>query len=90
MLWFSSSNGLTPGESGRMRRIERKLDLILKHLGIADDANDPDPADPSSWPVEIRQQADAGRKIDAIKAHRAVFGSSLVEAKQAVEVYMGR
>jgi ribosomal protein L7/L12 len=90
MLWFSSSNGLTPGESARMRRVERKLDLILKHLGVADDAADPDPADPSGWPMEILQPADAGRKIDAIKAHRQVFGTDLVAAKQAIEAYMGR
>jgi ribosomal protein L7/L12 len=90
MFWPWTSNGLTPGESARMRRIERKLDLLVKHLGIADGAADSDPADPGKWPIEILQPADGGRKIDAIKAHREVFGSSLAETKNAIEAYMGR
>jgi ribosomal protein L7/L12 len=30
------------------------------------------------------------REIEAIKAHRQAFGSSLLEAKEVVEAYMGR
>ena len=73
-----------------MRRVEQKLDLVLKHLGITTDVANPDPANPSGWPIEIRQPADAGQKINAIRAHREVFGSTLVEAKQAIESYMDR
>jgi ribosomal protein L7/L12 len=87
---FTSSSGLSPGASARLRRVEQKLDLVLKHLGITTDIASPDPADPSGWPIEIRQPADAGRKIDAIKAHREDFGSTLLEAKQAIEAYLGQ
>jgi ribosomal protein L7/L12 len=87
MFLFSSSAGLSAAEVALLRRVERKLDLVLKHLGIK---GEPDQSDPAQWPIEIREPADAGRKIDAIKAHRNVFGSSLREAKDAVEAYMGR
>lgn len=87
MFLFSSPTGLSAADLARLRRIERKLDLVLKSLGIK---GDPDPSDPSQWPNEILQPANEGRKIDAIKAYRDVFGSSLREAKDAVEGYMGR
>jgi ribosomal protein L7/L12 len=90
MFWFSSSAGLSPAQAARLVRVEQKLDLILKHLGVVADTASPDPRDPSRWPNEILGPADAGRKIDAIKAHRELFGSSLVEAKDAVEAYMGK
>jgi len=87
MFLFSSSMRLCAADAARLRRVERKLDLVLKHLGIA---AEPDPSEPGQWPTEIRQPADEGRKIEAIKAHRELFGSTLVEAKEAVEAYMGR
>jgi ribosomal protein L7/L12 len=87
MFLFSSTMGLSAADVARLRRVERKLDLVLKHLGIAGES---DPSDPAQWPTEITQPADAGRKIEAIKAHRELFGSNLREAKEAVEAYMGR
>jgi len=87
MFLFSSTMGLSAADAARLRRVERKLDLVLKHFGIA---AEPDPSDPAQWPNEIRQPADEGRKIEAIKAHRDLFGSNLREAKEAIEAYMGR
>jgi ribosomal protein L7/L12 len=57
---------------------------FLQHLGIPLD----DLAAPAELPEEIRRLADAGRKIEAIKAHREAFGSGLAEAKEAVEAYL--
>lgn len=68
--------GLFDSNDADLRRIERKLDLILKHLGI-------DPLPPVS--AEVRSLAVAGRKIEAIKVHREQTGAGLAEAKEAVE-----
>lgn len=70
-------------EAARLRRIERKLDLVLKHLGV----EDPGDVGPDA---EVRRLADAGDKIAAIKAYRERTGAGLAEAKRAVEEYMSR
>ncbi len=87
MFPFLASSDFTRADAARMRRIERKIDMVMKHLGIAADA---DATDPGQLPAEVRRLADEGRKIEAIKAHRQAFGSGLREAKEAVEAYMGR
>lgn len=68
----------------RMNRIERKLDLILAHLGISDSAA------PPGYPALDYGEIDAlllqGKKIQAIKRYRELLpGTGLAEAKQAVE-----
>jgi hypothetical protein len=57
-------------------RIERKLDLLVKHANIdlAKVATD-----------EAAELARAGRKIEAIKAYRELTGAGLAEAKAKVE-----
>ncbi|MEZ5427486.1 MAG: hypothetical protein R2747_14535 [Pyrinomonadaceae bacterium] len=40
---------------------------------------------PTEEVLEIKQLANQGRKIEAIKLHRETFGSDLAEAKRAVE-----
>lgn len=85
MFSFFSANQLSPTDSARLRRVEAKLDLILKHLGIASiDAV----ADGLS--AEVRALADRGEKIAAIKAYRESTGVGLKEAKDAVEAYLAR
>ncbi len=85
MFGLFSVGDFSPVDAARIRRIERKLDLIIEHLGIRyDEAVRDGLAD------EVRSLADDGRKIAAIKAHRQLTGSSLVEAKRAVEDYMNR
>ncbi len=68
----------------RLDRIERKLDLVLTHLGIADAAA------LSGFPALDYGEIDAlllrGKKIQAIKRFRELVPeASLVEAKQAIE-----
>jgi len=66
-----------PDVSGlTLSRIERKLDMILQHLGIAE---------PSDGMDEYRDLVRAGRKIEAIKVYRERTGAGLAEAKAAVD-----
>jgi ribosomal protein L7/L12 len=69
----------------RVRRVERKIDLICKHLGI----EYPEPASAAGLSAEVRQLAnDPAQKISAIKLHRQQTGIGLKEAKDAVEAYI--
>jgi hypothetical protein len=72
--------GLRPSDRRRMRRIEDKLDLVLKHQGIEYAS-----PKPGQWQTLAD---DPDQKIAAIKAYREEFGVSLAEAKQAVEDYI--
>lgn len=60
----------------RVARVERKLDLIIDHLGLRDD-------DPRMGEVEALLRD--GKKIQAIKVYREITGVGLKEAKDAVE-----
>lgn len=72
---------LFPDQSANIRldRIERKLDLIMQHLGIADAQNDAVLAEV----VDLAR--DPRKKIEAIKRYRELTGAGLAEAKTAVE-----
>lgn len=83
MLTLFIGPGDRAAHAARLRRIERKLDLILDHLGL--DGEDPAAA---SLPAEARRLADDGRKIEAIKAYREQTGAGLREAKEAIEAYL--
>lgn len=76
----------TPAQAARLRRVEQKLDLILKHLRIEYD--EPGPGEDLS--EQVRALSDRGDKIGAIKMHRQLTGAGLVEAKQEVEAYLNR
>lgn len=75
---FSSGEGLSADDAARLRRVERKLDLILKHLGI-------DAGGAETVSEAVRALVDRGEKIAAIKRHRDETGVGLAEAKEAVE-----
>ncbi len=86
MFDFLFRNEFTPGDAKRLRRIEQKLDLILKHLQV--EFVEPGPGE--GLPEQVRAIADGGNKIAAIKKHRELTGDGLVEAKRAVEAYLAR
>lgn len=65
-------------QARRLATVERKLDLIMTHLGI----REPEP----EAPVEVLQELLAGRKIQAIKVYRTATGVGLKDAKDAVEL----
>ncbi|MER5403755.1 ribosomal protein L7/L12 [Streptomyces sp. NPDC002769] len=79
MIVFASYAGME-GRLGRtdrrIARVERKLDLILDHLGIQQ-------AEPELEQVVALVRD--GRKVQAIKAYREFTGVGLREAKDAVE-----
>lgn len=80
MLGLGGS-GLDPATRQRLERIERKLDQILEHLGL------PLETAVSGLSPEVRQLADSGQMIEAIKRYRAETGAGLKEAKDAVDAY---
>ncbi|MEU6866333.1 hypothetical protein ABZ924_24260 [Streptomyces sp. NPDC046876] len=66
----------------RAERAERRLGLLLDHLGV----EEPEPAGLD----EVRALLRAGRTIEAIKAYRGLTGAGLAEAKQAVDALAQR
>ncbi|MFD7700785.1 hypothetical protein [Streptomyces caelestis] len=60
----------------RAARIERRLDAVIRHLGIHEEVPGRD---------EILALVRRGKKVRAIKLYRETTGADLVEAKQAVE-----
>ncbi|KUN99692.1 ribosomal protein L7/L12 [Streptomyces caeruleatus] len=60
----------------RVARVERKLDLVLDHLGL--DAEDPRMG-------EVLSLVRTDKKIQAIKVYREITGAGLKEAKDAVD-----
>ncbi|MGW1516170.1 hypothetical protein [Streptomyces sp. NPDC002287] len=61
----------------RADRLERRLGLVLDHLGI----EEPEPAGLEA----VRALAREGRTVAAVKSYREITGAGLAEAKQAVE-----
>jgi large subunit ribosomal protein L7/L12 len=80
----SSTALFRPRDRARLKRIESKLDLVLGNLRI----QAPDAGASNGLSAGVRQLADGGRKIEAIKLHREETGLGLKEAKDAVEAYM--
>jgi ribosomal protein L7/L12 len=64
----------------RIGMLERKLDSVLDHLGIA-------PTEAGL--AEVESFVREGKKIHAIKAYRETTGACLQEAKDAVERIAG-
>jgi ribosomal protein L7/L12 len=68
--WFQERRG----SAARMAALNRKLDLVMAHLGIAS------PEEP-----EVLHHLANGRTIEAVRAYREQTGATLLEAKQAVD-----
>ncbi|GAA2539853.1 MULTISPECIES: hypothetical protein [Streptomyces] len=60
----------------RVARVERKLDLVLEHLGLREEVPRAD---------EITALVREGKKVQAVKVYREATGADLIEAKQAVD-----
>ncbi|EEK49757.1 hypothetical protein bcere0002_31960 [Bacillus cereus ATCC 10876] len=61
----------------RLKRIEDRLQLITKEMGIID--REPE------INKELRQLMEEGKTVTAVKRVREAFGFSLLEAKQYVD-----
>jgi ribosomal protein L7/L12 len=60
----------------QLTSIQRKLDLVMDHLGIAEAA--PERSD-------VVRHLEQGHPIEAVRSYRRQTGASLLEAKQAVD-----
>lgn len=73
--------GAAPSHPGPYANVERKIDLLLRELGV-----DTGPlAGELGLPADVRDLLAQGRKIEAIKLYRERTDSGLKEAKDAVE-----
>ena len=73
--FIGSSESSAPNDD-RLRIIEKKLDMILQHLGLGYAEEELE---------EVRRLLQDGQKIEAIKLFREITGVGLKEAKDAVE-----
>ncbi|MGA5415219.1 hypothetical protein [Streptomyces pseudogriseolus] len=60
----------------RVARVERKLDQVMRHLGLEEEVPRRD---------EILALVRDGKQVQAIRLYREATGAGLVEAKQAVD-----
>jgi ribosomal protein L7/L12 len=65
----------------RLAQLERKIDLILDHLGIEHH---------DDFEEQLVSLLAQGQKIQAIKVYREATGSGLKDAKDAVEAIAAR
>jgi hypothetical protein len=91
VMLFTGSAGayayIRPADAARLRRLEWKLDLLLKHFNI--EAHNLGTA--AALSEAVRSLADnPATKIQAIQLHREQTGAGLREAKDAVEAYIER
>ena len=78
-------SAIKPADLTRLIRLECKIDLVMKHLGIEYSST----SSPGELSVEVKALAnDPSQKIQAIKLHREQSGLGLKEAKDAVEAYI--
>jgi ribosomal protein L7/L12 len=71
--------------AARVRLLERKIDMIMQHLGLqyTDDVSKEVPPDVIDW---VRR----GNIIEAIKAYREYSGLGLKEAKDVIDELTAR
>ncbi len=74
-------------DAARLYRIEAKLSLILKHLGL--EYKDPTALEGLSEEVKMLADKPTG-KIEAIKLLREQTGLGLKDAKDTVEAYIAK
>ncbi|CAL9299027.1 hypothetical protein [Streptomyces sp. SudanB66_2053] len=60
----------------RVARVERKLDQVMRHLGLEEEVPRRD---------EVLALVRDGKQVQAIKLYREATGAGLIEAKQAVD-----
>lgn len=70
-------NKIEKKTDARLKRMEDRLQLISKEMGIVD--REPE------INKELRQLMEEGKTVTAVKRVREVFGFSLLEAKQYVD-----
>jgi ribosomal protein L7/L12 len=79
LAFLAIVNALAFGHTRRIQELERKINLVLSHLGIDPNAQ----VAPSSHVISLA--TDPKRRIAAIKAYREQTGAGLREAKAAID-----
>ena len=78
-LLIGNAVALLTTRTGNMQNVERKLNLVLAHLGIDPTAQ----IAPSSGVISLA--ADPRQRIEAIKAYRMQTGAGLKEAAAVID-----
>jgi len=82
LLLFINVTGNLSANGKAIKRVERKLDLVIKHLGIEGPAAEG--ISPEAL-AEIDRCIWSDRRIEAIKLYREETGHELLEAKEWVD-----
>jgi hypothetical protein len=82
LVIFSLSRSGTGGDlDWQIARLERKVDLILTHLGIGHDEH---------IPGSVTALAEAGKTLEAIHEYRRITGVRQSVARREIEFLVGR
>jgi ribosomal protein L7/L12 len=81
VIFARGSQACFAGPTHEQSRMQRQLDAIMKHLGLAE----PPASSPGALSPQVAALVAAGRKIEAIKLYRQETGEGLKQAKAAVE-----
>jgi hypothetical protein len=81
VIFARGSQAYFAGPTPEQLRMQRQLDAVMKHLGLAE----PLASRPGALSPQVVALVAAGRKIDAIKLYRQETGEGLKQAKAAVE-----
>jgi hypothetical protein len=81
VIFARGSQSFFAGPTPQQLRMQRQLDEIMKHLGLAE----PLASRPGALSPQVVALVAAGRKIEAIKLYRQETGEGLKQAKAAVE-----
>jgi hypothetical protein len=83
LIFARGSQAYFAGPTPQQLRMQRQLDAIMKHLGLAE----PAVSRPGALSPQVTALIAAGRKIEAIKLYRLETGEGLKQAKAAVELH---
>lgn len=75
----------SPDVYARLAALETQVAYLFQQMNLAPPGSGPMSARPSGPPQDIVDLVRSGNKIEAIKRHRQLYGSSLADAKQAID-----
>jgi ribosomal protein L7/L12 len=81
---FTSVTDISPDLYARLAALESQVAYLFQQMNLAPPGGAPARAG-GGPPQEIVDLVRAGNKIQAIKRHRELYGSSLADAKHAID-----
>lgn len=76
---------ISPDIQARLTALETQVAYLFQQMNLAPPGSATGQTRPSGPPQEILDLVRAGNKIQAIKLHRELYGSSLADAKHAID-----